>query len=55
MTEKPDWRTLPRKPAAQKRSETLTIRLTPPEAEAIRLRAKAAALTLRDWVAKRCC
>lgn len=49
-----DWRKLPRKPAASKRSEQIAIRVTPSEHAAITAAARAAELTLRDYMVARC-
>jgi len=49
-----DWRKLPRKPAASRRSQQIAIRVTPSEREAITAAAKAADQTLRDYVVGRC-
>lgn len=56
MSEKPkiDWRKLPRKPAASKRSEQIAIRVTQAEHAAITAAAKAAEQTLRDYMVGRC-
>lgn len=49
-----DWRKLPRKPAAQRRSQQIAIRVTQAEHAAITAAAKAADQTLRDYVVGRC-
>jgi uncharacterized protein (DUF1778 family) len=51
---KKDWRSLPRKAAAAKRSERLAVKLTPAEAEALRRNAAAAGLGITDYIASRC-
>ena len=47
---KPDWRTLPRKPSADKRSAALHVRCTAAEYEQIKAAAFAAGMSLRDFV-----
>jgi uncharacterized protein (DUF1778 family) len=54
MVKKIDWRKLPRKPAAEKRSAHLRIRLTPADLAAIHARAAAAGQTVTDYVVGRC-
>lgn len=49
-----DWRKLPRKPPEQKQSQQLSIRVTAAERAEIAARAKAARLTIRDYVVGRC-
>jgi len=52
---KRDWRSLPRKPEAAKRTVGRCIRLTPAEAEALKRNAAAAGTTLVDFIVARCC
>ena len=52
---KKDWRSLPRKPAAQLRKPAIGIRLTDAEVARLRANAAAAGMNLTDWVASRCC
>lgn len=52
---RPEWRKSPRKPAAGKRTEKITLRLTAGEAGRLRSHAEDAGLTITDWVARRCC
>jgi hypothetical protein len=54
-TKKPDRQPVPRKPAASKRSTTLTVRLRESEHTAIRAAAVAAGLTATDLIVARCC
>jgi len=46
-----DWRRLPRKPAASKRSVSIGVRLTPAEAERLIGAATAAGLSLTNYLA----
>ena len=50
---KTDWRKLPRKPAAAKRSVKVGIKLTATEAEQLRAAAREAGMTLSDYLARR--
>ena len=52
---KKDWRSLPRKPAAQLRKPAIGIRLTDAEAAQLRANAVAAELNLTDYIVSRCC
>lgn len=48
-----DWRSLPRKPAAALRTANISARVTAAEKREIDRRAKAAELTLRDYIVRR--
>lgn len=48
-----DWRTLPRKPADQLRSGSISIKVTQAELKRIKANAEKAGKTLRDWIVKR--
>jgi hypothetical protein len=50
-----DWRSLPRKPEALKRSVKRTIAVTAAELDAWRANAAAAGMTLVDYLVDRCC
>ena len=54
MSKHKDWRSLPRKPAADKRTQQMVFKFTPVEAAAIRNAAQAAGMTLIDFVARQC-
>lgn len=51
----PDWRSLPRKPASQKRTARIAVKLTEADAERLRANAVAAELTITDLIRERCC
>jgi hypothetical protein len=50
-----DWRSLPRKPEALKRSVKRSIAITPSDLDAWRANAAAAGLTLVDYFIRQCC
>ena len=54
-SKKKDWRSLPRKPAATKRSVNRGLKLTATEAATLRANASAAGMTIVDYIVARCC
>ena len=51
---KKDWRKLPRKPAADKKSATVALRVTAAERDRLNAVAKDSGKTLVDYVLSRC-
>lgn len=49
---KPDWRSRPRKPAAEKRIVSLNLKLTPAEAAALRAAAERDGITMTAYIVR---
>jgi hypothetical protein len=49
-----DWRSLPRKPEAQKKTAMIGIRVTPAQRDALSVAAREAGLTLVDFILAKC-